>query len=340
LLVEPNDITCNLRPLEITQALATFSDKPFMGSVAGAEGAKESIEIAKIVFGDISKKPVIIGLININSPLRLDSCMADAFIEYALAGQPILLTPGILMGLTAPVTIAGALVQAFAELIGCTVLTQIINKSTPVIIGLGGFGSDLRFGGTGFGRPEQALATFAGSQIARRLKIPFRCTAAVTSSRRPDCRSGYERMMTAMSAFTGGTHFCLQAAGILDSINTMNYEQFIIDIEIWSYIKRISKSIEVNNETLAMDVIGNTNSDYIYHEHTIKHMREQLHNPSLIVPESYESWLASDNKDVVSIASERVMELLDQYTACPFDRDIEKELEKYVNCRKNILAKV
>ena len=337
LLVEPNDVRSQFRPLEITYALITNSDKPFMGSVAGAAGAMESIEMSKILFGDIEAKPCVMGLININSPLRLDSLMAQALLTYAKAAQPVLLTPGIMMGISAPVTPAGALVQAFAELLGCSALTQIVRPGCPLIIGLGGVGSDLRNGTPGFGRPENALGTQAGAQIARHLNLPFRCSAAVTGSRRPDCRSGYERMMTALTAYNAGAHFCLQAAGILDSINMMSYEQYIIDIEVWAYIKRLSKAITINEETQGLDIIS-SRSDYLSHEHTVRYMREELFVPSLVDPETYEQWWSSDGRDIVTKAQRMAEQLLEHTSRPPLDEDIRRELRQYINQRKKMRA--
>ncbi|MGD9109759.1 MAG: trimethylamine methyltransferase family protein, partial [Phycisphaerales bacterium] len=340
LLVEPNDISLNVRPLEVTRILVTNSDKPFMGSVAGKEGAKESIEIARIVFGDIESKPCMIGLININSPLRLGSQMAEALIEYVNASQPVLLTPGILMAMTAPVTVVGAMVQAYAELLGCIVATQVLKPGVPVVAGIGGFGSDLRNCGPGFGRPENALGIQLGAEIARRLKIPFRCSAAVTGSRRPDCRSGYERMMTALTAYNAGAHFCLQAAGILDSIKMMSYEQYVIDLEIWAYIKRFAKSTKVDTESLAVDVIKDNANGLLSHDHTIKHMRDQLYAPALAVPDSYEDWWASNGPDAVARASERVREMLDNIKKPPIDETVSRDLENYVVRRRKVLEGV
>ncbi len=336
-LVEPGDVAMNLRPLEMTQSLIRNSDKPFLGSVTGGHGARESIEMARIVMGDISQKPCVVGLVNINSPLRLSAPMADALVEYVKAGQPVLLTPGILLGMTAPVTVVGALMQAFAELLGSVAVTQALKPSAPVIIGLGGVGSDLRNGTTGFGRPEHAMATQLGASIARRLNLPFRCTAAVTGSRIPDCRSGYERMLTALTAQNAGAHFCLQAAGILDSINTMSYEQYIIDIEIWSYIKRFAEPVSVNEDTLAADVVDLSNEQYIWHEHTLKHMRNEIHIPSLVDSDTYDAWWASDTKDIISKASQHAAELLAKAKAPPLDRSVESELDKYVSHRRQAL---
>lgn len=340
LLVEPNDVTTKFRPLEITYALMTYSDKPFMGSVAGAEGADESIEMCKILFGDISDKPCVVGLININSPLRLDSPMAEALLSYVRAGQPVLLTPGIMMGISAPVTLVGAMVQAYAELLGCSTLVQVLRPGCPLIIGLGGVGSDLRNGSTGFGRPENALGIQVGAQIARHLNIPFRCSAAVTGSRRPDCRSGYERMMTALTAYNAGAHFCLQAAGILDSINMMSYEQYIIDIEIWSYIKRLSKPIKINEQTKGLDVIDFHSENYLAHEHTVRYMREELFIPSLVDPDTYEQWWSSNGKDIVSKARLMAEQCLENVPKPPLEDGIKQQLQQYMDQRKKIRARI
>ena len=338
LLVEPTELPVELRPLELTYALATLSDKPFMGSVLGAKGARESIQIARIIMGDLTGKPSVLGLININSPLRLDASMAEAMLEYVKAGQPIILTPGILMGITAPVTAVGALAQAFAELIGCTVLTQIIRPGAPVILGIGGFCSDMRTGCSGFGHPEHALGTLMGAQMARRLQIPYRCSAAVTNSILPDCQSGYERMMTALCAWNAGANFCLQAAGILDSISSMNYEQFIIDMEIWAYIKCLATPLTVNDDTLAFDVIASRPTDYIGLDHTFSHFREELMSSSLPFPGSYENWQEMGAEDIVARAGNQMEQILKSVSSPDLDIDIKKQLDEYIESRRNELT--
>jgi trimethylamine--corrinoid protein Co-methyltransferase len=332
-LVEPSDVPPSLRALEITYALIKYSGKPFFGSVAGREGAQESLRMAQAVFGRL-ENPVMMALININSPLRLDARMAEALVEYAKAGQPVLLTPGILMGVTAPVTAVGALTQACAELLGCVAVAQAVRPGAPVIIGTGGFGADLRSAGPGFGRPENALGTIRGAQMARHLGLPYRCSGAVTGAMLPDCRSGYERMMTAFSAWAAGAHVCLQAAGTLDAINSMSYEQFVIDTEIWGYIKRVAAPPVVSADTLATDVIASPGEGYLGHEHTIRHMRRELFSPSLIPVQSYEDWLASGGKDVVAQASARV-EAVKRVPLHPPDDPALADLESYVTARRS-----
>ncbi len=352
LLVEPLDVPAALRPLEITRSLVERSDKPFLGSVAGRAGARESLDLARIVFGagrggqrggpggagDFGGRAVMMGLVNINSPLRLDERMAEAALEYARAGQAVLLTPGILMGVTAPVTAVGALAQAVAELLACAALVQAIRPGAPVVIGTGGFGSDLRTGGPGFGRPENALGTVLGAQMARRIGLPFRCSGMVTGSRVPDGRSGYERMMTAMAGWAAGAHVCLQGAGTLDSIASMSYEQFAIDAEIWAYLKRLAARSRVDAATLAVDVVASLPVDYLGVEHTMEHLAAEMAAVSLATPKPYDEWLAEGAPDVVTLAGRRLEALESAGGVQPLPDGVRRDLDRHVRERRRALG--
>jgi len=333
LVVEPTDVPVSRRGLEIMHCLLSRSDKPLMGPVHSGAVIEDSLAMARIVFGDL-RQPYLLALINVNSPLRLDARMAEAMLAYLRAGQAILLTPGIMLGITAPVTVAGALVQAWAELIGTATIAQVIRPGAPLVLGTGGFGSDLRCGQSGFGRPENAIGLVSGAQLARRLKLPYRCSAMVTGSRRPDCRSGYERMMTALSAWQSGTHLVLQGLGTLENINSMSYEQFIIDTEIWGYIRRLAQPPAVNEDTLATELIRRSDGNYMMLEHTVGHMRREIHVPTLVPPDSYESWLDSGGRDVIDYAANRTKEILIQSHTPHLPGHLQRELDKYVEARR------
>ncbi len=309
LLVEPADIVPQERPVELTRALLEASGKPFFGSVAGREGAETSLRVAAVAIPDLDTRPYMLGLINVNSPLRLDARMAEAMLVYVRAGQPIILTPGILMGITAPATVAGAMVQAFAEMIGCISLAQVLEPGTPLVIGTGGFGADLRVGGSGFGTPEQALSTTITAQIARRLSIPCRCSPAVTGAFATDVRAGYESMMTALCAWQAGAHLCMQAAGILDFINAMSYEKFAIDLEIWGYIRRISTTPGIEADAMALDVIASVPHNYMAEMHTLTHFRQETYAPTLAPPLTYEDWVEAGMPDAAEHARIRAAKM-------------------------------
>jgi trimethylamine--corrinoid protein Co-methyltransferase len=325
-LVEPSDVPIYKRPEVMTAALLINSDKPIMGAVTGADGARRSFEAAEIVLGDISGQSYILGLININSPLRLDERMGGALRVYLEKGQPVVFTPGASMGVTGPATFSGNMSQSYADLIAAAALCQIMRPGHPVIVGNGGFGGNLHTGAPGYGRPENALASIVGAQVARRLRLPYRCSAAVTSSMLPDGRAAMEHAITAAGAWAGGANLALQAAGIIDSINSMSLEQFVIDLEMWGYFERLSRPIQVDEEFLALDMIARIPINYMSEPHTLKHFRREIREPFFGKPQKLEAI-----REVNELARERlaVMEA-DDPLITPVSEETLASLKKYL----------
>ncbi|HEV3288653.1 MAG TPA: trimethylamine methyltransferase family protein, partial [Streptosporangiaceae bacterium] len=137
-ICEPNDAPLDSRHLDMIYALATLTDKFYMGNVVSGPNAADTIEMTSILFGGrdkIEQTPATISLINCNSPLRWDDRMLDAQFEYNRANQPVVLTPFLLMGAMSPVTIPAALVQQLAEALSGIALAQLIRPGCPVIFG-------------------------------------------------------------------------------------------------------------------------------------------------------------------------------------------------------------
>lgn len=326
ILVEPSDVPVDKRAEVMTAALLLNSDKPVMGAVTGAAGAAKCFEAAEIILGDLGNKPWLLGLININSPLRLDERMAGALRVYLKKGQPVVFTPGATMGVTGPATVSGNMAQSYADLIGAAALCQIINPGHPVIVGNGGFGGNLHTGNPGYGRPENALASIIGAQMSRRLRLPYRCSAAVTSAMSPDGRAALEHSVTAMGAWTGGANLALQAVGILDSINGMSFEQFVIDLEIWGYVERLSRPVDTDAEHLALDLIAEAPSSYMAAPHTMKHFRREIYEPVFGKPQKPETI-----RKVNDLAAERLAKMEAEAPEVePVDPAAVNELKKYL----------
>src|SRR5205823_12604281 len=116
-ICEPNDRPLDSRHLDMVYALQTLSDKPYMGSVTSGPNAADTIRMGEILFGgreSIERAPVSISLINVNSPLRYDDRMLGALVEYARAGQAVIVTPFLLLGAMSPVAIPSTLAQQLA----------------------------------------------------------------------------------------------------------------------------------------------------------------------------------------------------------------------------------
>ncbi|MEM8578741.1 MAG: trimethylamine methyltransferase family protein, partial [Pseudomonadota bacterium] len=106
-LCEPTDIAVNKRHLDMLHAHMTLSDKPFMADVTEASRARDSVEMCDILFGGLEDRTVTTSLININSPMTFDDVMMGAMEELASANQACIVSPFIVGGAMAPVSVAG-----------------------------------------------------------------------------------------------------------------------------------------------------------------------------------------------------------------------------------------
>ena len=158
--------------------------------------------------------------------------MLDAQFEYCAAGQPVVLTPFLLMGAMSPVTIPAALAQQLAEALSGIALAQLIRPGCPVIFGSFLSNIDMQSGSPSFGTPESAIGLLCTGQLARHYGLPFRTGGGLNSSQTADAQSAYEALMTLLPTFLAGTNFVMHAAGWLEGGLVSCYEKFIIDIEL------------------------------------------------------------------------------------------------------------
>ena len=172
-ICEPTDIPVNKRHLDMLHAHMTLSDKPYMGSVTEPSRAADSVEMSKILFGDkfVDENTVMTSLVNINSPLTFDPIMMDALEVYAAANQACIVSPFIVGGAMAPVSVAGTLTQVLAEVLVAVAYSQMIRPGAQVIFGAFVTSIDMNSGAPTFGTPEASHITYGAGQLARRLGL-------------------------------------------------------------------------------------------------------------------------------------------------------------------------
>ncbi len=335
ILVEPNDVQDKLRNAKMTYACIKNSDKCFMGSAYGEKGAKESIEMASILFGgrkELEENPALISILCSLTPLNYDDRMLGAVMEYAKAGQPQLISSLAIAGSTSPSTLAGTLVVQNAEVLAGIALTQLIREGTPVIYAAASSNTEMRYGSLCIGSPEMALLSNATAMLGRYYKIPSRSGGAITDSKIPDTQSGFESMMNLLMAKNSGISFVLHSAGIIESYNTICYEKFVIDDEICGMVKRVEKGIEVNKETLALELIDEVGSDghYLDKIHTLNHYKDEFYLTKLCNRANYDQWKNSGSLEYMRAANKKYKEILKNYEPPKLPADIDRDLQKYI----------
>ncbi|MGI9084429.1 MAG: trimethylamine methyltransferase family protein [Aeromicrobium sp.] len=342
-ICEPNDTPLDSRHLDMTYALQTLTDKIYMGNVVSGVNAADTIAMGSILFGGrdrIEETPASISLINCNSPLRWDDRMLEAQFEYSAAGQPVVLTPFILMGAMSPVTIPAALVQQITEALSGIALSQLIRPGTPVIFGSFLSNIDMQSGSPTFGTPESGIGLLCTGQIARHFGLPFRTGGGLTSSQVPDAQAGYEALMTMLPTFLAGANWVMHSAGWLEGGLVAGYEKFIVDIEILQMMQAEFTPLEITEESMAFgahEEVGH-GGHFLGAAHTMERFRTCFYRPLLSSSENYERWMRGGGIDAAHRAEKIYQDTLEAYEPPPLDDAIRQELEEYVVRRRKELG--
>ncbi|SJZ30366.1 trimethylamine methyltransferase family protein [Selenihalanaerobacter shriftii] len=331
-LVEPTDIPDEKRHAKMLYAGAKYSDKCLMGSALGKKKARDCFKMASMLFGEdeiIDDKPIVITLINTTSPLKYDHRMLDSLIEHAKYNQAVVIASLIMAGSTGPMSIAGTLTLQNVEVLAGIVLAQMINPGTPVVYGSATTITDMRTANLAVGSPEYAKFVGATAQLSRYYGLPCRAGGSITDSIMADAQAGYESMMMFMSTINHGLNFVLHSVGLLENYMTMSYEKFIIDNEILGMITNYQAGIEVNEDTVAKEVIKNVGhgGHYLSSPHTMEHMRD-FRDPILSTRAGYKS--DDDLIPAVERANKKWKSIVKGFEAPELNSDIEQKLINYM----------
>ncbi|MEM7348751.1 MAG: trimethylamine methyltransferase family protein, partial [Chloroflexota bacterium] len=249
-------------------------------------------------------------------PLRYGADASDTIVEAIKHGFPINAITAGQSGATSPATLAGTLVQTFAETLAALALVNLIAPGHPFIFSNWPFVSDLRTGSMTGGSTEGGLLNAAAAQLANFYDLPSGVAGGMPDSKIPDTQSGYENALPNLMAGLSGANLIYESSGMLASLLSCSFEAFVIDDEIVGSILRAIRGIEVTDETLGFEVIKEVvegPGHFLGTDQTIAVMETEYLYPSLGDRESPAAWADYGSKDMQQKARERVTQLMRNY---------------------------
>ncbi len=336
---EPVDLPVNKRHFDMVYSHIKYSDKAFMGSVTAAERAQDSVNMAKIVFGDefVDQNCVLVNLINANSPLTFDATMLGSLKVYARNNQACMVSPFIISGAMSPVSAAGVAAQSLAEALSAMALIQLIRPGAPMIYGNFVSSMSMQSGAPTFGSPEAAQVMNIGAALARRLGVPFRSGGGFTSSKLPDAQAAYEAANTLNATLHAGVNFALHTAGWLEGGLAMGYEKFVMDDDQAGMLRVAAEGIDMSENGQAMDALREVGpgKHFLGCNHTQRNFKNAFYQSELSDNNSYEAWVENGSTDMATRANKRYKQLLADYQLPELDPAIDGALIEYMEQRKS-----
>jgi trimethylamine--corrinoid protein Co-methyltransferase len=339
MMVEPADVPVETAHLDMLLSSITLCDKVFMGAPISKRAARDTVEMAAIVWGKkerIIETPVTVSLITPVSPLRFSEEMAGSIVELARGGQACLVSAVIMAGATGPVTLPGVLTLQNAEILAGLTLAQLVRAGAPVIYGSISCPMDMRTGNMALGAPEFSIIASATVQMARLYNLPSRSGGALTDAHVPDAQAGVESALTLSTAARNGAHFILEACGILGAFISMSFEKFVLDEEICGMIRRFLQPMEIVETEIDLETMKSVGigGQYLTELKTVERCETAFYLPAVFRRQNQHSWHKDGAKSIDKVASEIVTKRLAAYEKPKIDTGMEEALAEYVSRRR------
>jgi len=333
--VFPNDLPVEQVDVNRFGAALNRTRKHVMGGVYTVEGVKNVIRMAEIIAGspeELRQRPFISMVACNISPFKLDQSYGQLAMEVAKHGIPVVVPAEPLCGATAPVTLAGNLVVLNVDTLIGVMLTQLVNPGTPVLYGSVASITDMRDMKYLSGAIEMGLLNAAAAQMAHFYNLPLYSTAGMSDSKINDTQAGYESALTGLLVALAGGNFIHDAAGFIEFCMTASYDKLVIDNEIIGMVMRAVEGIQVNDETLAFDVLkkAGPGGHFVSNRHTRKFMRTELYQPQLSDRNNRQDWEREGAKSAQARATEIVEKILAKPETPVLSSEIRTEIRKEI----------
>jgi trimethylamine--corrinoid protein Co-methyltransferase len=335
--IYPQDVPEKALDRHISQALFSNTEKPIIATAYSGEGAKDLLKMGIAIAGSeeaLRRRPMFTVSLGMISPFCFEPNRVDVLLEMCRFGHPFQVYTIPSTGATSPVTLAGTLALMAAELLSGLVLTQLVNPGVPVrLMGYGGT-ADMRTGEFTFASPEKTLMAGALAQMLRYYGVPQGVHGSTTRTNVLDAQAGYETgILNLFSALSGSDVVIECTSASLENTAASVPEQAIISNEICSYINRILKGIEVNPDTLAIDVIREVGpgGEYLTHDHTMEYLQSEQWDAKLGNRMTRDHWEENGSLDIRARAREQYKKILATHQPKPLDSEVQKKLQQIVD---------
>lgn len=278
----------------------------------------------------LAEKPLAVFDVCPSPPLLWSEITCQNLIDCARAGIPAELVSMPLAGATAPVTVAGAVVQHTAENMSGVTISQLAQEGAPIVWGGSPAAFDMRKSTTPMGAVGTWMIDCAYAQVGKSLGFPTHAYLGMTDAKVVDAQAGLEAAGGTLIAALAGINM-VSGAGMMDFESCQSYEKLVIDAEIIGMAKRLIAGIDPREDPIALSLIRKLGhrADYLAEPHTLQWFQEEQYIPSSVIDRgSIVEWKEDGAKSTRQRAADRVDELLEGYNMEPLEEGLAGELRK------------
>ena len=321
----PSDVpvAADVRQMEV---MLTYSAKPICFVTYEWEGTPEVIEMAEVAVGgadSLRATPTVILYLNPTTAFRHNEEALRKLMYAVQKRLPTVYLPDVQRGLSGPITFAGAMACCNAGQLVGLLIAQLVSEGAPIILNTA---VPTSFDMKTMILPYAELHKAYFLEMNHYYNLPAFNTGGATDSKLLDEQAILEATLTLYIATLSGGNM-IHDLGYMESGLTGSLELLVIEDEIVSWIKASMKGLEINEETLALDVIHEhaLSAGFLETDHTLRHVREGW-QPRLIDRHNYEQWMASGGTSMRERARARIEEIRAEEPRHVLPPDVEEKI--------------
>ncbi len=327
----PSDVDQTIYDRYQMEVMLNYTTKPMLVVTPDFEGLKLAVEMAEIVVGGaeaLERNPLMACYVNVTSGLVHNEEALQKLMYMAARRLPVLYIPVTYGGMAAPVTMAGCLAFNNAGVLLGLVLSQLVREGAPLVVpGFGATIMNMRTLGGGIPDPrgiEAELAHYYGLPI-------FGIVGS--GAKVVDGQATLETALTMQQATLSGANI-IHDLGYMENGLTGSLALFVIAHELIGHLHHTTRAVEVNDETLALDLIDEVGpqGNFLDTEHTRHHYRQYWYPevPELVERHKYDGWVAEGSTTLLERATARVDKILATHIPDPLPDDVAQAIKAVV----------
>jgi len=344
-LVTPRDVEPRLTQVVTGAYLVRNTSKPLLVSTSDADETRYIVKILARVAGgerELQERPLGAVMLSPVSPLTFTAEVTEAILDTAAVGVPLLSLPCPICGLTAPMSLAGGLTSQNAESLAFFVLARLANPAVPLIYGARLGFADMKSGAAMDGRPDKGMTGACATQMAHFYGMPSDVYGMATAAHVSDIQSGYDKAISGLTAALAGADL-VSGIGCVGHAILTNYEQVVIDNEIFDAVFKVLKGFEVNEDSLGLEVLKDVmleGGNFLAQEHTRRYLRAgEIWKPEIGNLIGWEDWQKMDRESVVDRAKKRVKKILAEHQVVPLAAEVDRDIDAIMDeCRRELVG--
>ena len=341
--ITPQDLPGPGLYVKAFEGMVRNTGKHLINQAESGEEVNDHVDILAAAVGsreEVLRRKLVSFVCCFKSPFTYGEENLQVLFECARLGLPLLIETDPISGATAPVTLAGLLVQQAAELLFGITLAQLVSPGAPVFFAHAPTVMDMRSGDVSEGSPERCLYYIYCAQLCRYYDIPSCGVPGTSDSKQNDLQSGIERTATLMTSALAGYNLLYSAAGTINSVLTSSLEGIVVDDELYSYVRRVLRGIDFTPEKIdsSLEVIGrvaHSGKSFLTEKHTRDNLRAEHWLPTIMDRRTYEVFEASEQKGILDFARAKARKILAEHQppalAAGADKAIAAVIERAVS---------